>query len=247
MEFQEEEQRKFGKKLDISTCSSADGCQKCKARERLENNVDECDMGETIKEFETWNGLCEDCCHSNSLSNDQLTGKNSDLNSFGINGEDIDDAPLQTQQLSPRSVDFNSLPHVVILNILSFLNIKDLGRTACVSKYLNNSCHYPSLWTHVNISNRRLVTDDVLHHVLSISRNITSLDISESRNITEHGLQTALVNCQSLQELKTVRCDYLTDACLEVVGQVCLDLSVVDFSMCKITDSGMEKVSNIHL
>ena len=132
-----------------------------------------------------------------------------------------------------------------MIKILSFLDVKSLGRVACVSKYLNTCCHYPSLWTHVNLSSRRLVSDEVLYRVINISRNITSLDISDNRNITEHGLRMALVHCNSLQSLKAVRCDCMSDSSLETIGQFCVDLSAVDFSMCKITDLGMEKVGII--
>lgn len=214
---------------------SADECGKLKPNERIEDNNDKYAINGTIKDVKNPNEIEKICPDLNFVPNNNLTSL--DLENQGNNHE------LGTRKLySTKFIDFYSLPDVVVLKVLSFLDIKCLGRVACVSKYLNACCQYASLWTHLNLSSRRLVTDDVLYRVINISSNITSLDISESRNITEHGLRTALVDCITLQKLKAVRCECITDTSLELIGRFCVELNVVDFSMCKITDLGIEKV-----
>lgn len=139
--------------------------------------------------------------------------------------------------------DFESLPHVVLLTILSCLNLKDLGRASCVSKYLNYCCSYPGLWTRVDLSNRKHVNDAVLLRIVDISKNLSVLDISEAINITEQGLLAALKECSTLVEFKAVRCYYVSNGCLKVLGEKCQGLRIIDLSMCKVTDDGIGQVN----
>lgn len=145
--------------------------------------------------------------------------------------------------LEDHSFHFEYLPHVVLLNILSYLNVKDLGRTACVSKHLNSYCKYPSLWTVVDLSNRKNVDDSVLQRVINISRNIAVLNVSEADNVTEFGLRQALLGCKTLIEFRAARSYFVSDECLTVIGQTCKDLKRIDVTMCRrITDNGIGQV-----
>lgn len=231
---------KRGSTLDVIcdgfSSTSADECGKLKPNERIEDNNDKYAINGAIKDVENPNEI-EKICPDLNLVPNYNNSTSFELENQG-NNHDLGKRKLY----STKFIDFYSLPDVVLLKVLSFLDIKGLGRVACVSKYLNVCCQYASLWTHLNLSGRRLLTDDVLCRVISISRNITSLDLSESRNITEHGLRMVLVDCVSLQKLKAVRCECITDTSLETVGKFCVDMNVVDFSMCKITDLGIEKV-----
>lgn len=139
--------------------------------------------------------------------------------------------------------NFESLPHVVLLNILSYLNLQDLGRTACVSKHLNSYCKYPGLWTKVNLCNRKKVDDSVLHRLINISKNIAVLNVSEADNLTEFGLRQALLECKTLIEFRAARSAFISNECLNVIGQTCVDLRRIDLTMCRaITDDGIGQV-----
>ncbi|EDO46629.1 predicted protein, partial [Nematostella vectensis] len=101
-------------------------------------------------------------------------------------------------------------------------------------------CNDPSLWRTLNLSGRRLVTDDILDRLTSLSDSVLELDVSECASFSDNGLQTALQKCSALQILRTVRSPCMTDKCLSTVGQICRNLRIVHLSMCSITDKGME-------
>ena len=141
--------------------------------------------------------------------------------------------------------EINRLPQVVFLSILSYLDVKNLGRASCVSKHWYNSTLDPSLWRRLKLQKRQLVNSEVLVRITNYgSSTATVLDLTECRNITEEGLLMALQQCQYLVELYVVRCPAVTDKCLAEMGQNCRNIKVLDISLCPgVTDNGVKEVS----
>ena len=141
------------------------------------------------------------------------------------------------------------LPQVVFLSILSYLDVKNLGRASCVSKHWYNSTLDPCLWRRLKLQKRKLVDSEVLVRITNYgSSTATVLDLSECQNITEEGLLKALQQCPYLVELYVVRCPAVTDKCLAEMGQSCQNIKVLDISLCPgVTDIGVEEVSSVYL
>ena len=141
------------------------------------------------------------------------------------------------------------LPQVVFLSILSYLDVKNLGRASCVSKHWYNSTLDPCLWRRLKLQKRKMVDSEVLVRITNYgSSTATVLDLSECQNITEEGLLKALQQCPYLVELYVVRCPAVTDKCLAEMGQSCQNIKVLDISLCPgVTDIGVEEVSSVYL
>ncbi|PFX21065.1 F-box/LRR-repeat protein 17-like [Stylophora pistillata] len=148
----------------------------------------------------------------------------------------------KSPSLNTSLMDMNSLPQAVFLCVLSYLDVKDLGRVSCVSKHWYNSALDPSLWRKLKLSKRQKVDDEVLVRVTNYGSSATGgvLDVSECANITEEGLIKALQQCRFLVELSVVRCPAVTDNCLTEIGQSCQNMKFVDISLCRVTDCGVK-------
>ena len=141
----------------------------------------------------------------------------------------------------------NNLPHLIFVNILSYLSVEDLGSASCVSKYWYNSCLDPQLWKIIKLKKRRKVDDKVLGWVTNHGSNASVLDVSECPNITEDGLIKALWRCRLLVELTVVRCSAVTDECLSVIGKSCKKIKSLDITLCSVTDKGLQEVRLLFL
>lgn len=135
----------------------------------------------------------------------------------------------------------NNLPHLIFVNILSYLSVEDLGSASSVSKYWYNSCLDPQLWKIIKLKKRRKVDDKVLGRVTNHGSNASVLDVSECPNITEDGLIKALWRCRLLVELTVVRCSAVTDECLSVIGKSCKKIKSLDITLCSVTDKGLQE------
>ena len=139
----------------------------------------------------------------------------------------------------------NRLPQLVFRSILSYLDVKDLGRASCVSKHWHYCTLDPCLWRRLKLQKRKLVNNEVLVRITNYgSSTATVLDVSECRNITEEGLLKALQQCRYLVELYVARCPAVTDKCLAEMAQSCQNMKLLDISLCPgVTDSGVKEVS----
>lgn len=162
----------------------------------------------------------------------------------GLNLNSSNCGQKETRQgLNASPMDMNSLPQVVLLSIMSYLDVKDLGRASCVCKRWYNSTLDPSLWRILKLPKRQKVDDEVLVRVTNYGSTATVLDVSECANISEEGLIKALQQCRYLVELSVVRCSAVTDKCLTEIGQSCQNIKFLDISLCRVTDCGVKEVS----
>lgn len=164
----------------------------------------------------------------------------------GLNLNAISSREMEKDQ-NRNTFQINCLPQVVLLSILSYLDVKDLGRASRVSKHWYNSTLDPSLWRILKLPKRQKVDDEVLVRITNYGSTATVLDVSECANITEEGLIQAVQQCRYLVELSVVRCRAVTDKCLAEIGQSCRNIKVLDISLCHVTDCGVKEVSSFIL
>ena len=85
-----------------------------------------------------------------------------------------------------KSYSWNNLPDEIILKILSYLSIKDLGQCAQVSKRFQKICYTESLWCKVNVC-MKIVPSSFLTHILANGCQYLSLQwslIDESKGFS---------------------------------------------------------------
>ena len=63
--------------------------------------------------------------------------------------------------------NFEQLPDEVILNVLKYLDIKDLGRCAKTCKRFQNVSHDDSLWRKINLSWNKRIPPRFLEQILA--------------------------------------------------------------------------------
>ncbi|KAM7437175.1 F-box/LRR-repeat protein 17 [Porites harrisoni] len=155
---------------------------------------------------------------------------------------DLSGIKMQKEEGNRDSFKINNLPQVVFLSILSYLDLKDLGRASCVSKHWYNSTLDPCLWRKLKLQKRHKVDDEVLVRITNHGSAVSVLDVSECRSITEEGLLKALLQCKCLVDLSVVRCVAVTDKILSVIGQSCRNIRSLDISLCRVTDTGVKEL-----
>lgn len=172
-----------------------------------------------------------------------------DAEAYGLSLNGVSSCQMENldEQDCANSFQINNLPQVVFISILSYLDVKNLGRASCVSKHWYHSTLDPCLWRTLKLQKRQKVDDEVLVRVTTSHghgpSSVRILDVSECKNITEEGLITALRQCQCLVELNVVRCRAVTDKCLAVIGRYCKNIKSLDISLCYVTDCGVKEAS----
>ena len=110
------------------------------------------------------------------------------------------------EPLIGEDCQINSLPQMVMTRIFSSLPLFDLLTRAClVCRYWRNLAYDPVLWRNINLRDQPKVKDSCLLGLVILSRNISSLDLTDSRCITSEGVMEVLKNCRSLTTLILVR------------------------------------------
>ena len=74
---------------------------------------------------------------------------------------------LEHQGKRPMGENFEQLPDEVILNVLKYLDIKDLGRCAKTCKRFQNVSHDESLWKKINLSWNKRIPPRFLEQILA--------------------------------------------------------------------------------
>ncbi|NXG52702.1 FXL17 protein, partial [Psilopogon haemacephalus] len=163
--------------------------------------------------------------------------------------------------------DINQLPPSILLKIFSNLSLNERCLAASlVCKYWRDLCLDFQFWKQLDLSSRQQVTDELLEKIASRSQNITEINISDCRNISDTGVCILAIKCPGLLRYTAYRCkqlsdtsiiavatqcpllqkvhvgnqDRLTDEGLKQLGSKCRELKDIHFGQCyKISDEGM--------
>ncbi|NWV01574.1 FXL17 protein, partial [Upupa epops] len=169
--------------------------------------------------------------------------------------------------LSPLVPGINQLPPSILLKIFSNLSLNERCLSASlVCKYWRDLCLDFQFWKQLDLSSRQQVTDELLEKIASRSQNITEINISDCRNVSDTGVCILAIKCPGLLRYTAYRCkqlsdtsiiavasqcpllqkvhvgnqDRLTDESLKQLGSKCRELKDIHFGQCyKISDEGM--------
>lgn len=90
------------------------------------------------------------------------------------------------------------------------------------------------------------VTDELLEKIASRSQNITEINISDCRNVSDTGVCILAIKCPGLLRYTAYRCKQLSDTSIIAVASQCPLLQKVHVgNQDRLTDEGLKQV-NIH-
>ncbi|XP_029859925.1 F-box/LRR-repeat protein 17 isoform X1 [Aquila chrysaetos chrysaetos] len=163
--------------------------------------------------------------------------------------------------------NINHLPPSILLKIFSNLSLNERCLSvSLVCKYWRELCLDFQFWKQLDLSSRQQVTDELLEKIASRSQNVTEINISDCRNVSDKGVCILAIKCPGLLRYTAYRCkqlsdisiiavasqcpllqkvhvgnqDRLTDEGLKQLGSKCRELKDIHFGQCyKISDEGM--------
>lgn len=131
----------------------------------------------------------------------------------------------------------NGLPHLVLVHIFRQLPLTDrLLRVALVCRYWRQLTHDPDLWRQIDFRGRLKVNDDVLAKVVRFSKRVTSVDLTDCKNVTEAGVENMLSVCKNIQKLSIVRCQHFTKRTFTNISETNKHLHKLNLSCCFALD-----------
>lgn len=87
------------------------------------------------------------------------------------------------------------------------------------------------------------VTDELLEKIASRSQNITEINISDCRNVSDTGVCILACKCPGLLRYTAYRCKQLSDASIMAVASQCPLLQKVHVgNQDRLTDEGLKQV-----
>ncbi len=137
---------------------------------------------------------------------------------------------FQNEHLVPERkttpTDINSLPEHILLGIFSYLSTKNLCMASGVCRKWHMLCWDPQLWRSMKISKYSGSNiDKVLYTILSrLARSTQGL-------------------CLTLQYIRIVQCECLSDRGLSYIAKYCIDLEKLDILACPcVMNRGVQSV-----
>ncbi|XP_030326952.1 F-box/LRR-repeat protein 17 isoform X3 [Strigops habroptila] len=142
--------------------------------------------------------------------------------------------------------DINQLPPSILLKIFSNLSLNERCLSASlVCKYWRDLCLDFQFWKQLDLSSRQQVTDELLEKIASRSQNITEINISDCRNISDTGVCILAIKCPGLLRYTAYRCKQLSDTSIIAVASQCPLLQKVHVgNQDRLTDEGLKQLGS---
>ncbi|XP_056680928.1 F-box/LRR-repeat protein 17 isoform X2 [Monodelphis domestica] len=146
----------------------------------------------------------------------------------------------------PETAGINQLPPSILLKIFSNLSLDERCLSASlVCKYWRDLCLDFQFWKQLDLSNRQQVTDELLEKIASRSQNITEINISDCRSMSDTGVCVLAFKCPGLLRYTAYRCKQLSDTSIIAVASHCPLLQKVHVgNQDKLTDEGLKQVTD---
>ncbi|XP_074934508.1 F-box/LRR-repeat protein 17 [Phalacrocorax aristotelis] len=150
------------------------------------------------------------------------------------------------EPLPPPAPDINQLPPSILLKIFSNLSLNERCLSASlVCKYWRDLCLDFQFWKQLDLSSRQQVTDELLEKIASRSQNITEINISDCRNISDTGVCILAIKCPGLLRYTAYRCKQLSDTSIIAVASQCPLLQKVHVgNQDRLTDEGLKQLGS---
>ncbi|NWU72902.1 FXL17 protein, partial [Pterocles burchelli] len=142
--------------------------------------------------------------------------------------------------------DINQLPPSILLKIFSNLSLNERCLSASlVCKYWRDLCLDFQFWKQLDLSSRQQVTDELLEKIASRSQNITEINISDCRNVSDTGVCILAIKCPGLLRYTAYRCKQLSDTSIIAVASQCPLLQKVHVgNQDRLTDEGLKQLGS---
>ncbi|KAM9167394.1 F-box/LRR-repeat protein 17 [Mergus octosetaceus] len=146
----------------------------------------------------------------------------------------------------PAAPDINQLPPSILLKIFSNLSLNERCLSASlVCKYWRDLCLDFQFWKQLDLSSRQQVTDELLEKIASRSQNITEINISDCRNVSDTGVCILACKCPGLLRYTAYRCKQLSDTSIIAVASQCPLLQKVHVgNQDRLTDEGLKQLGS---
>ncbi|XP_074138025.1 F-box/LRR-repeat protein 17 [Sminthopsis crassicaudata] len=146
----------------------------------------------------------------------------------------------------PETAGINQLPPSILLKIFSNLSLDERCLSASlVCKYWRDLCLDFQFWKQLDLSNRQQVTDELLEKIASRSQNITEINISDCRSMSDTGVCVLAFKCPGLLRYTAYRCKQLSDTSIIAVASHCPLLQKVHVgNQDKLTDEGLKQLGS---
>ncbi|XP_026504977.1 F-box/LRR-repeat protein 17 [Terrapene carolina triunguis] len=150
------------------------------------------------------------------------------------------------ESLQPPPPDINQLPLSILLKIFSNLSLNERCLSASlVCKYWRDLCLDFQFWKQLDLSNRQQVTDELLEKIASRSQNISEINISDCRNVSDTGVCVLAFKCPGLLRYTAYRCKQLSDTSIIAVASQCPLLQKVHVgNQDRLTDEGLKQLGS---
>ncbi|XP_072716335.1 F-box/LRR-repeat protein 17 isoform X2 [Ciconia boyciana] len=150
------------------------------------------------------------------------------------------------EPLPPPAPDINQLPPSILLKIFSNLSLNERCLSASlVCKYWRDLCLDFQFWKQLDLSSRQQVTDELLEKIASRSQNITEINISDCRNVSDTGVCILAIKCPGLLRYTAYRCKQLSDTSIIAVASQCPLLQKVHVgNQDRLTDEGLKQLGS---
>ncbi|NXU52821.1 FXL17 protein, partial [Turnix velox] len=150
------------------------------------------------------------------------------------------------ESLPPPAPDINQLPPSILLKIFSNLSLNERCLSASlVCKYWRDLCLDFQFWKQLDLSSRQQVTDELLEKIASRSQNITEINISDCRNVSDTGVCILAIKCPGLLRYTAYRCKQLSDTSIIAVASQCPLLQKVHVgNQDRLTDEGLKQLGS---
>ncbi|XP_046846048.1 F-box/LRR-repeat protein 7-like [Xenia sp. Carnegie-2017] len=128
--------------------------------------------------------------------------------------------------ISKNKTDINSLPEHILLHVFSFLSTKYLCLASGVCRRWRASCWDPQLWKTMKLSKySKSNVDKVVYNILS------------RLAMSTQGL------CLTLQYIRIVQCECLSDRGLSYIAKYCIDLQKLEILACPcVMNHGIQNI-----
>ncbi|XP_071437078.1 F-box/LRR-repeat protein 17 isoform X2 [Pithys albifrons albifrons] len=150
------------------------------------------------------------------------------------------------EPLPPPNPDINQLPPSILLKIFSNLSLNERCLSvSLVCKYWRDLCLDFQFWKKLDLSSRQQVTDELLEKIASRSQNITEINISDCRNVSDTGVCILAIKCPGLLRYTAYRCKQLSDTSIIAVASQCPLLQKVHVgNQDRLTDEGLKQLGS---
>ncbi|NWR38709.1 FXL17 protein, partial [Tachuris rubrigastra] len=150
------------------------------------------------------------------------------------------------ETLPPPAPDINQLPPSILLKIFSNLSLNERCLSvSLVCKYWRDLCLDFQFWKQLDLSSRQQVTDELLEKIASRSQNITEINISDCRNVSDTGVCILAIKCPGLLRYTAYRCKQLSDTSIIAVASQCPLLQKVHVgNQDRLTDEGLKQLGS---